>query len=208
MYKNEAIVKSLAPMLHDRFFDPEQVERGAAKKKGKDAWKDELPLQCYHDKIGIYLPVDNIRMMLIGNSRRRGAATILGSDMESKKGSKYKAMCEACIFVHGIEDDQKVYIEPKRAFNPDDYDERSFPDDKGQRHIKRRPLIRMPWSLHFIVEVTENTIHESLVRSLFEVAGFRCGAGAYGPTFGRFEIVMWKVFTTDAVKIPKKRNKK
>ena len=51
MYKNEAIVKSLAPMLHDRFFDPEQVERGAAKKKGKDAWKDELPLQCYHDKI-------------------------------------------------------------------------------------------------------------------------------------------------------------
>lgn len=193
MYEIHATFEGLVPMLHDRFFDPEQVEKGGSKKKGKDAWKKELELSAYFDKKGVYLPADNIRMMLIGNSQRRGAAQILGSDIESSKGTKYKSLCEGCIFVRGKDDPQKVYLDPKRKFNPNDYDERAFPDKNGQRHLKRRPLFKTPWRLHFIIDVADDRVDESFVRELFDVAGTRCGAGAYGPTFGRCIITRWDV---------------
>lgn len=192
MYEIECTIEGLVPAMFDRFFNPEETE--TAKTKSKKTWKDDLPKKMYMDKKGVYVPADNVRMMLIGNQKRRGAAKILGSDIESGKGTKYLSFCEGCIWVLGTPDPLKVYVEPKRA-TYDDYDERSFINTAGSRSLTRRPIITVPWRLSFIVQVTDNQFDSSKIKELFEVAGLRCGVGAYGPTFGRFVITRWQVLT-------------
>lgn len=203
MYEINCTYQGLVPMMHDRLFNPEELEIGASKKRGKNAWKELLKYQMYYDKKGVYLPADNIRMMLIGNRFRPGAAEIQGSYIETKKGKKYKKTCESCIWVIGTEDPQKVYLNPRRK-TFDDYDERSFINAQGSRSLKRRPIFKCPWSLQFIIQVVDDRIDESFVRTLFEVAGLRCGAGAYGPTFGRCVITQWSIIN----KTKKKSNSK
>ena len=200
MYEIQATYKGLVPMMMDRFANPDEVASGQAKRRSKvvspKELRAELERKLHRDNKGVYVPADNIRMMLIGNQFRRGAAQILGSDIEKNKGTTYKSICEGCIWVLGPKDPLKVYIEPKRK-TYDEYDERSFLTKKGKgggsRKITQRPLITLPWELHFIIQVTDDQIEQSFVRQLFDVAGLRCGVCAYGPTFGRCVITEWKV---------------
>jgi hypothetical protein len=199
MYEISATFKGLVPMMMDRFHNPEELEAGA-KKKSKKANPKDVELKLHRDKKGVYVPADNIRMMLIGNQMRPGAAKILGSYIEKSKGTEYVQMCKSSIWILGPADPLKVYINPSRL-TYDEVDERSFPTKTGQsvaRKITRRPLLTLPWSLSFIIQVTDDQIHESKVRDLFDVAGLRCGVCAYGPTFGRCVIVEWKVLPEDA----------
>lgn len=206
MYTIRAAYDGLAPMMHDRFFNLEDLDK--PKKKSLSAtWRDELPRKLHMDKKGVYLPADNIRMMLIGNQKRPGAAKVLGSFIETgKKGTELTNLCEACIWVAGLDDPLKVYLKrdgkiitwPADGTTPEqgvDYDERSFPMVKGKQ-ITRRPIILTPWNMEFTIQVTEDQIDASRVRQLFDVAGLRCGAGAYGPTFGRCIISKWEVAQT------------
>lgn len=189
MYEILCTYTGIATMMQDRFFNQEEVDKGQSKKRGKDAWRGEWPLKAYVDKKTghLYVPADNIRMMLIGNKLRVGAAKILGSYIEKKKATEYLSLCESFIFVKGADqsDTDKVFIDPRRKLCDEDYDERSFINAAGSRSLTRRPIIREPWSLTFRIQVLDDTIDPTLVRDLFNVAGLRCGVCAYGPTFGR-----------------------
>lgn len=190
MYQVKCKINGIVAAMQDRYAFPQESE--TPKKKAKSSWKDDLPTKAYVDKKGMYFPTDNIRMMLIGNKLRMGSAKILGSQIETKKGSVYLNFCKACVWVVGIEDSVKVYLKPKRK-TFDDYDERTFINAAGSRSITRRPIAKTPWSLEFIVQVTDDGFDQSKIREMFEVAGMRCGVGAYGPTFGRFVIDKWEV---------------
>jgi len=190
MYEVNAQYKGLVPVMFDRFFNIEDTQ-GRAKKKSKDSWKDILPLKMYIDKKGVYVPTDNIRMMLIGNKHRKGAAKILGSFVEKGKGVEYMEFCKSCVWVLGEQDPQKAYFGPARE-TYDDYDERSFINAMGSRSLTRRPILTTPWTVSFRVQVTDDQMHESKLREMFVIAGLRCGLGAYGPTFGRCELLQWK----------------
>lgn len=217
MYQVKCRIEGLIPSMWDKFYNIEDTET-ASTKKGKDAWKKELIKKLNVDKKGVYCPVDNIRMMLIGNKCRIGAAKILGSYIESNKGTEYLNFCNSCVWVVGLTDPLKVYFEPKRK-TYDDYDERSFLTKAGQstaRKITRRPIIKTPWSLEFIVQVTDDTYSPEKIKEFFDVAGLRCGLGAYGPTFGRFIITEWEAVeslgikpkkASRATKVPKNHNK-
>ena len=80
MYEIRARYKGVAPMMMDRFFDQSQLDMHT--KKSKKAWKEELILKCHHDDKGLFVPADNIRMMIVGSQQRPGAAKILGSFIE------------------------------------------------------------------------------------------------------------------------------
>jgi hypothetical protein len=189
MYRIQCTVEGLIPVMFDRFYNPEELE-GASKKKAKTAWKEDLPRKLYIDKKGVYVPSDNVRMMLIGNKHRTGAAKILGNAIENRKGKQYLDFCKACVWVVGPDDPLKIYFNPLRK-TYDDYDERSYINALGSRGITRRPLITTPWSITFFVDVTDDQYDESKIRQFIDVAGMRCGLGAYGPTFGRFLVKEW-----------------
>ena len=198
MYAIESQYKGIVPMMMDRFYEASDVESGGkrkAKKLNPAELRRHLELKLHMDINGIYVPSDNLRMMLIGNQLRRGAATILGSEIEKGKGTMYRSLCTGCIWVMGIDNPLKCYIEPSRK-TYDSYDERAIPTVKGKgvsRVITRRPLIELPWSVRFIIQVTDDGIDQSFVRQLFDLAGLRCGICAYGPTFGRCLIDFWQI---------------
>lgn len=189
MYRVDCKIDGIVPLMQDRYYD---VSDEPAGEKDKADWKKDLPKKAYIDDVGMYVPADSVRMMLIGNKLRTGSSKILGSQIEKGKGTKYHNFCKACVWVIGPDDPLKAYLDPQRK-TFDDYDERTFINSTGGRSITRRPLATLPWSLRFFVDVTEDTLGESKVRQLFEVAGMRCGCGAYGPTFGRFVISEWKL---------------
>jgi hypothetical protein len=182
--------------MQDRYYNPEEAEQGT-KKKSRGVWKKELTKKLYVDKGGVYFPVDNIRMMLIGNKFRPGAAKVLGSYIEKNKATEYLSFCKGCVWIRGIKHARKVYLEPVRK-TYDDYDERSFVGATKARGLTRRPLFCTPWSLTFMIEVTSDLFDQSKIRELFDVAGLRCGLGAYGPTFGRFQVTGWELVEATA----------
>lgn len=154
--------------------------------------KVEVPLKnkVYCDKKGVYLPADNLRQMLLGNKHRQGACAILGSYFKARKGTEYKTLVAGCLWVRGLQDPEKLYLQPLRK-TWDDVDIRSYVMDSG-RKVSRRPQMNMPWSLEFKITVYTDALPEGIVRELYNVAGLFCGAGVHGPKFGRFRIVEWK----------------
>jgi hypothetical protein len=164
---------------------PLPAKPGDTKKKKKQTLEQKLWL----DKGGVYIPTDNLRMMLIGNKHRMGAAKIYGSEYESKKGTRYLNFAKACIWVVG--DNGKVYFKKVRK-TWDDVDVRSFITSTGGRDTTERPVLNTPWSLSFEVQVTDDSVPSDIVKEFYKVAGMRCGLGVYGPTFGRFVVKEWK----------------
>ena len=64
---------------------------------------------------------------------------------------------------------------------------------KGIPNPKKRPIIFPPLSLEFELSYYENdVISESTLKLLFERGGIQVGLGTFRPTFGKFEVVLWK----------------
>ena len=185
MYDVIAKIKGAVPIMFSRYALPAGPDD---KKKQK---KQTVREKMWIDKKGVYIPTDNLRMMLIGNRFRTGAAKIYGTHIESGKGTKYLDFCKACVYVTG--DNGKVYFKPKRTKH-DDVDIRSFVNagKPPSRSLTERPILTTPWSLTFTVQVTDDSIPEDKIREFYECAGMRCGLGVYGPTFGRFIVEEWK----------------
>lgn len=183
MYEVKCTIEGIVPIMFCRF--PLPAKPGDAKKKKKQTLEEKM----WIDKKGVYIPTDNLRMMLIGNKPRPGAAKIYGSEYESKKGTKYFNFCKACVWVVG--DNSKVYFKPNRK-TYDDVDIRSFINASGGRDTTERPILKTPWALTFDIHVTDNVVPEGIIHEFYNVAGRRCGLGVYGPTFGRFIVKEWK----------------
>lgn len=183
MYGAKCKIEGVVPIMFCRF--PLPAKPGDTKKKKKQTIEQKL----WMDDEGVYIPTDNLRMMLIGNKHRTGAAKIYGTEYESKKGTKYLNFAKACIWVVG--DNGKVYFEPVRK-TWDDVDVRSFINVTGGRDTTERPILNTPWSLSFDVQVTDDSVPSDIVKEFYKVAGMRCGLGVYGPTFGRFVVKEWK----------------
>ena len=183
MYEVKCKIEGIVPIMFSRFPLPEKP--GDTKKKGKQTLKEKM----WIDEKGVYIPTDNLRMILIGNTFRPGAAKIYGSEVESKKGTKYINFCKACVWVLG--DNGKVYFKKKRT-TYDDVDIRSFVNASRSRSTCERPILLTPWSLEFNVQVTDDNVESDIVKRFYETGGMRCGLGVYGPTFGRFVVKEWK----------------
>lgn len=183
MYEVECTIEGIVPIMFSRYPLPSGV--GDTKKQKKQTIAEKM----WIDKKGVYIPTDNLRMMLIGNTFREGASFIYGNEYESRKGKKYKNFCKACVWIVG--DNGKVYFTPKRIKH-DDTDIRSFVNSTKSRSTTERPILNTPWSLTFTVQVTDDSIPEDKIKAMYDVAGMRCGLGVYGPTFGRFVVKEWK----------------
>ncbi len=183
MYEVNPTIDGIVPIMFSRSPLPEKP--GDTKKQKKQTITEKM----WIDEKGVYIPTDNLRMLLIGNRFRPGAAKIYGSEVESKKGTKYLNFCKACVWVVG--DNGKVYFKKKRT-TYDDVDIRSFINASGSRSTTERPVLLTPWSLEFTIQVTDDSVPEDIIHNMYDVAGMRCGLGVYGPTFGRFVVKEWK----------------
>lgn len=183
MYEIKCTIEGLVEVLYNR--PPMEIPGGRAPKKRQTNREALLKEKIYVDRKGVYMPVDNIEMMLIGSTARTGAAKILGSYIETNKGTEYTNFCKGCIWITALDGSKKLHWQPNRK-TWDGTDVRSFPDKSQQRHTAERPMIKTPWKLTFVIHVTEDTWSPDMVKRFFDVAGMRVGLGSYGPKFGRF----------------------
>jgi hypothetical protein len=59
---------------------------------------------------------------------------------------------------------------------------------------KERPVLPMPWSLEFDLELWKNPdLTVSILRKLFDVGGICIGFGTYRGVFGKFVVSKWDV---------------
>jgi len=191
MYEVKCTIEPVVPVMLNKFPMPKKPGEPPNKYKGQDEEMAALEEMVWRDKQGLFIPTDNFRMMLIGNRFRKGASKILGSSIERNKGTAYWEFCKACVWVTGEEDPLKIYPEPKRE-TWDDVDIRPYTKKEGRDYI-RRPLLCLPLTFTFKILVTDDTLAAGKLKQLYEVAGMRCGLGAYGPTFGRFVIKSWEI---------------
>jgi hypothetical protein len=58
---------------------------------------------------------------------------------------------------------------------------------------KQRPLLDLPWSLAFTLELFQNAdLNESILRRLFEEGGIMIGLGTYRGIYGKFIVEKWE----------------
>jgi len=201
MYTIKATFTGLVHMMMNRFFEAITTEPGGSRRKG-DADREADIIRALHINPKtkcVAVPADNIKMMLVGNQARPGAAKIMGSYREKQKGTEYKTNCDGSIWVMGRKDPLWCELLPARKIY-DEIDERAFVTQKGKggsaRKIARRPLLTLPWHVPFLISVTDDNVTSEWVRDIFRVAGLYCGICAYGPKFGRCEITEWEIVDT------------
>ena len=192
MYQIKCTIDGIVPLLQHRY--PVEDKIVGDKKRTIKSSSDErggLEKMAFKDEKGMFMTTEHIYGMLVGNRYRKGAAQILGSQIEHNKGSLYLGFCKSSIGVESTNGSpEKLYFQPHRK-TWDDTDIRSYTKEQG-RDVIERPMMNLPWSISFILSVYDDNFKEGKVRELFEVAGLRCGLGAYGPRFGRFIVKEWE----------------
>jgi hypothetical protein len=64
--------------------------------------------------------------------------------------------------------------------------------EKGIPNPKERPVLPLPWSLQFTLEIFPNKeIKEQEIKNLFEDGGMAIGLGTFRGVFGKFRIAEW-----------------
>ncbi|CAB3730038.1 hypothetical protein LMG22037_05499 [Paraburkholderia phenoliruptrix] len=65
--------------------------------------------------------------------------------------------------------------------------------DKGIPNPKERPVLPLPWSIEFTLDIYPNKeIKEQEIRNLVEEGGLAIGLGTFRGVFGKFVIDSWK----------------
>ncbi|UXZ59909.1 hypothetical protein NUJ28_10190 [Burkholderia multivorans] len=65
--------------------------------------------------------------------------------------------------------------------------------DKGIPNPKERPVLPLPWSLEFTLDIYPNKeIKEQEIRNLIEEGGLAIGLGTFRGVFGKFVIESWE----------------
>jgi len=183
MQELQGKLTGLVPILFNRYLG-NASEGHAPGGKITETDKEALVGQKLHrDENGLYLPAANLKMAIVGGQTSRGAAMIVGSEIEKKKGRAYIDWCKACLFINP----GKLYFHKDKW---DFIDDRWAKNDKAQLVRAIRPGLKEGWELKFTAAVMDDSAKPDWVRRFFEVAGLRVGVGSYRPDFGRF-LVEW-----------------
>ncbi len=123
---------------------------------------------------------------------------------------KYKDICNACLSFVNIKgpDTSPQYIPFLRDGQPvtvgkfgDDREESSgiYLDrrvarlDKGIPNPKERPVLPLPWSFEFKLQIIPNKeIKEQEIFNLFQEGGLAIGLGTFRGVFGKFQVASWE----------------
>jgi hypothetical protein len=144
----------------------------------------------------IVLPTENLYSFLFGENPPGAAKT------EGRKGKEYIRTGYSHIVIDPTEcvsfkRNGKDIVFTEWEGNADSYYVSEFsPRTKMssgpnsiKQNLKRRPVLKMPWSLTFTITVIENNlITVEKMFNWFTDGGVIIGLGTYRPRFGRFEV--------------------
>lgn len=187
----EVTIKGIRPLImhNGRLSDPldEHTKRLKAASKQRNKSDDdhvhvarlEFEGSLYHDeKIGPYLPSDNLQAMIENGSKRRKLGKVfkahVGVDMPLDAPGfalKYKGPRDVAAL---WENRDFVLAKPVRVGT--------------SRVIRTRPRFPTGWTLTFRVEVLDDGVTKDQLHQAITDAGLYEGAGDWRPRYGRFVV--------------------
>ena len=180
MKKIEVEIKGISPYLMHKFGE-EDSEKKTKPKVGSPDYEADVDKALYKLPNGkIYVPSTQVH----------GSLMEAGKQMKvvGKGKATYSKLFGAFVII-----DPDVLIMANQEWETD---KRAVvvPSTKG-RVMRYRPKF-MEWGLKFNILITDDEIHESVVKEGLERAGNYCGIGDFRPqkkgSFGRFQVVSFK----------------
>lgn len=178
-------LSGLSDIMFDRFIDHSKEMRPPEQK---------LYLS---DGNKMIFPAGNLDSFLFGSKPPPGCA----AKFEGKQGKNYCTMGMGHVFIDPMEigflsDGEPVVF---NDFNSGQfYIHESSPiigagQSAVKAEVKPRPVLRLPWSLSFVITIIKNgLIDETKIYNWFVAGGVQIGLGTYRPKFGRFAVDMWE----------------
>jgi hypothetical protein len=175
--KINVTLQGIRPIMFDRF----------ASMKTELSPEDKV----YQKDGNLVLPAKNIMSYLSAENTESAPRRIVGK--------KWKTICKAAM----------SFVDISPFDIPFDREGDSIPSDsveiiydkaivkKGTLSIpseKQRPLLSLPWSLSFVIELFQNAdLNEAMLRRLFEEGGIMIGLGTYRGVYGKFIVQKWAI---------------
>lgn len=183
-------VVGLRPIMFDRY---------AGDNNTRLAWHEKIYLKPGTDVLA--LPTSNINSFFTAHNTNSAPKRL-------RDKRKYKDLCNALqSFLMVTAPDGGEYVPFLRDDKPitvgtfgDARDEQSGIElhravarlDKGIPNPKERPLLPLPWSLEFVIQIIPNSeVKEAEVKNLLIEGGLAIGFGTYRGVFGKFDVVEW-----------------
>jgi hypothetical protein len=139
----------------------------------------------------LVLPAKNILSFLSGINTE--------SAPKRTMGRKWKTIAKAAMSFVNIAPFEIPFLREGKPISVDDVEivEDKAIIMKGSLSIpspKVRPVLPMPWSLEFELELFQNEdLNEPVLKKLFEEGGITIGFGTYRGVYGKFVVEKWEV---------------
>jgi hypothetical protein len=180
----DAVLRGLAPLMFDRFFDHSSEDRPPEQK-------------LYLQDGRLVMPAANL-VALLTNDKPPGAIKMT----EKKKAGDYLPYVKGHVHLSELHfpilDGDGAPIKFTDFTDPRFYIDRSAPRViKGSLSIKQppkaRPVLKLPWSIQIGLNLIETEFSQGKITpdklySWFVLGGLVIGLGTYRPLFGRFEV--------------------
>lgn len=171
-------LEGLADIMFDRFIDHSSEKRPIEQKL------------YLNEKNELVMPAENIYAFLFSENPAGCAKAF-----EGKKGKEYIRLGQGSTFVSPfhipvLHNDLPVIID--KVIGDQFWVFEAAPRTKQgslsiKQEIKPRPVLKLPWSLSFKIDLIESPIiNENKLYNWFTRGGIEIGLGTYRPRFGRF----------------------
>jgi len=172
-------ITGTAPLLFHRWSVDGVAEKAAAPKGSKAKKSDDLESYVYrNDKRELCLPGEYLRMSIIGAAKFK-------QDPRSPRKSAQD------LFRAGI-----VALDQLASFGVKDWDYIDKRRVQVQRNAitRQRPALNECWTASFLMQVlVPEYIAPALLNETVQMAGRLIGLADFRPTFGRFQVIDFKV---------------
>ena len=157
--------------------------------------KTQLPVEqkMYLRKKTLILPSANISSFLSAQNTPSAPKRLMDS-------RTYKRVAQAFLSFVSITPNDIPFLRDGKPIIFNGFDDKSMYVhqcvarlDKGIPNPKTRPVLMMPWSLEFTLNIFPNDeFNEGLLKDTFNRGGIAVGLGTYRGVFGKFKIDSWK----------------
>lgn len=188
-YSVEFTVKGVCPIIFHRWSNESVAEKSAAKKGSAAKKTDDVESYVYRDDDGfICIPGTYVHASI--SSKKEGAGRYFQDPRSPRKSAAdlYKAAAIPTTLLAPI-----LNADGKRTKDWDLLDERRM--TVGQSSITRqRPTFNEGWQATFIFDITlPEYVNDQDFLAVLALAGRAVGLGDSRPTYGRFQVVSFKV---------------
>lgn len=178
-YVAEVVIKGTADLLFHRWNCDAVAEKAAAKKGSAAKKSDDLESYVYRDDKGMLsIPGEYLRMALIGAAKFR-------QDPRSPRKSMMD-LAKAAV----------VSLTPLASLGVKawDYEDRRRCVIQRSAITRIRPAMKAGWTATIQLQVNlPEYVSPELLNEVIQQAGKLIGVGDFRPTFGRFQVVDFKV---------------